>query len=139
MRTLKVLPKTGLQALSKNREPLQGGRLLEKSAALGSAIVHIPNVNGSAEPPVNTGSISPGKNDLGDGASVVATYAGAINRNWESGVDAFMKIARLCAEASELLNSAQRATLVSELLFGEATFSKFARIGKDTRLHTPEI
>ena len=69
----------------------------------------------------------------------VSTYASAINGHWQQGVDAFMHIARLCAEASVRLTSAQKRDLMQALPFGETAFSKLAQIGTDTRLHVPEI
>ena len=50
-----------------------------------------------------------------------------------------MTIARLCAEASARLTITERGELLKQLPFGEATFSKFVRIGTDTRLSTPEV
>jgi hypothetical protein len=99
------------------------------------------NVTGADnEPPDSTGAISPGKFDPRDGdASLVANYVSEIGGNWQRGVDAFMNIARLCAQASEQLTVAQRSELMPELPFGEATFSKFVQIGTDTRLNAPEV
>jgi hypothetical protein len=85
---------------------------------------------------------SPGKHDLdlrGGQVSSVANYITEISGNWQRGVDAFMHIARLCAEASVRLTTAQKSKLVTSLPFGEPTFSKFVRIGADTRLKGPEI
>jgi hypothetical protein len=98
--------------------------------------------SGSAERPDGTGEISPGKNDPGpyNGAiSPVAHYVSEIRGNWDRGVDAFMNISRLCAQANVQLTTAEKSALMDKLPFGEATFSKFAGIGSDRRLHTPEI
>jgi hypothetical protein len=95
------------------------------------------NVHGGAER--DAAEFSPGKAslDLRDGE--VSSVASEINGNWRRGVAAFMNIARLCAEASGRLTTAQKSELMTCLPFGEATFSKFVKIGTDTRLNTPEI
>ena len=85
---------------------------------------------------------SPGKADLDlrDGeVSSVANYVRDINGNWQRGVDAFMNIARLCAEANARLTIAQKMELIQALPFGDTAFSKFVQIGTDTRLHAPDI
>jgi hypothetical protein len=103
--------------------------------------VHVPDVRGDAGRP--EGEFSPGKNatlDLRDRLmSSVAYYVRDINQNWQRGVDAFMNVGRLCAEANARLTTAEKSELLSNLPFGAATFSKFVRIGTDTRLQTPEI
>lgn len=100
-----------------------------------------PPLDAGAEPPA--GDFSPGKDpdlDLRDGeAFSVADYASAISGKWQRVVDASMNIARLCAEASQRLTTTQKRELIQALPFGEATFSKFAQIGTDTRLNAPEI
>ena len=63
--------------------------------------------------------------DVRDGASSVAKYVGAINGNWQRGVDAFMNIARLCAKANARLTTAQKSELIHALPFGNTAFSKF--------------
>ena len=89
------------------------------------------------------GEFSPEKNpaiDLRDREmSSVADYADEIRGNWERGVEAFMHIAGLCAEANARLTPAQKSELMAYLPFGEVTFSKFAQIGSDTRLYAPDI
>ena len=88
------------------------------------------------------GEFSPGKNhlDLPDGGiSSVADFVAAIQINWQRGVDAFMSIARLCAEASARLTALQKSELIQALPFGETAFSKFVQIGTDTRLYAPDI
>ena len=67
------------------------------------------------------------------------TMSAHINGNWKRGVDAFMNIARLCAEASARLTTAQKRELIRALPFGDTAFSKFVQIGTDTRLHAPDI
>jgi hypothetical protein len=69
----------------------------------------------------------------------VANYVSQIGQNWERGVDAFMTIARLCAEASARLTIAERGELLKQLPFGDSAFSKFVQIGNDHRLNTPEL
>ena len=74
-----------------------------------------------------------------DEMSSVAYYVRDINGNWQRCVDAFMNVGRLCAEANARLTAAEKSELMPNLPFGEATFSKFVRIGTDTRLHAPDI
>jgi hypothetical protein len=69
----------------------------------------------------------------------VAKYADVITDNWRLGVEAFLEIARLCAEVQEQLDPAQLAELKAKLPFGAATFSKFRQIGLDARLRKPEV
>ena len=91
---------------------------------------------------IGSDSISPGKFYLDLNAtegSSVANYISEIKGSWQRGVDAFMDIARLCAEASARLTTAQKSKLVTHLPFGEPTFSKFVKIGADIRLKGPEI
>jgi hypothetical protein len=76
---------------------------------------------------------SPGKN------FTVANYANQIGDNWQRGVDAFMAVARLCAEARALLTAEERGQLLQKLPFGDSAFSKFVQIGSDPRLNTPEV
>jgi hypothetical protein len=61
----------------------------------------------------------------------IAKYVDAISGNWRCGVEAFLEIARLCAEAEERLDTAQQAELKAKLPFGATTFSKFRQIGLD--------
>ena len=102
----------------------------------------VRDARGSAECPVSTGDFSPEKNshDLHNGdVPSVASFASEIRVNWQRGVDTFMNIARLCADANTRLTDAKKRELMACLPFGEATFSKFAKIGADTRLKSPEI
>jgi len=103
--------------------------------------INVAHCHGGPERPA--GEFSPGKDpalDLRDRLmSSVACYVRDINQNWRRGVDTFMNVGRLCAEANARLTTAEKSELMPNLLFGEATFSKFVRIGTDTRLQTPEI
>jgi hypothetical protein len=47
-----------------------------------------------------------------------------------------MSIARLCAEASTRLTTAQKSERLRALPFGDTAFSKLVQIGTDPRLHT---
>ena len=89
----------------------------------------------------SAGEFSPGKDpEVRDcEVSSVADYVTAIQVNWQRGVDAFMSIAGLCAEANARLTAPQRSELMAYLPFGPVTFSKFAQIGSDIRLHAPDI
>jgi hypothetical protein len=69
----------------------------------------------------------------------VTKYADAISSNWQRGVEAFLEIARLCADAEEQLDRARQVELKAKLPFGAATFSKFRQIGLDARLRKPEV
>ena len=55
------------------------------------------------------------------------------------GLEAFLNIARLCAEANERLTTAQKRELIHSLPFGETAFSKFVPDRADTRLYAPDI
>ena len=109
----------------------------DAAAAPNIDVAHCHGDPGPAE------EFSPGKDpdlDLrGREMSPVANYVRDINGNWKRGVDAFLNIARLCAEANGRLTTAQKMELIQGLPFGETAFSKFVQIGSDTRLYTPEI
>lgn len=102
--------------------------------------VGVPVVDGGTERA--GGNFSLGKNQfyLHDGeVSSVSTYASAINDHWQRGVDAFMNIARVCADANARLTTAQKRELIQALPFGDTAFSKFVQIGIDTRLYAPDM
>jgi hypothetical protein len=61
--------------------------------------VHDVTIDGDSIVESKASEFSPGK----DPNLSVANYASQIGQNWERGVDAFMTIARLCAEASARL------------------------------------
>ena len=74
----------------------------------------------------------PGKNhhDLPDGGvSSVADYVTAIQVNWQVGVDAFMSVARLCAEASARLTAVQKRELIRRCLSGTRLLANSSRSG----------
>jgi hypothetical protein len=105
-----------------------------------SPTVNEPDVPDGARRPAGTGCFSPGKQpDVRDGVSSVAEYVGAINGNWQRGVDALMNIASLCAKADARLTTAQKSELIHALPFGNTAFSKFVQIGSDIRLYAPQI
>jgi hypothetical protein len=148
-------PKAGTQVTARQPEAdavasefdaSKGGVVLQSVAGgddAASPDVDVRDIHSGAGRPATTGVFSPGNApdlDLRCGeVSSVSTYASAINGHWQRGVEAFMQIARLCADANAHLRTAQKTELIQALPFGEATFSKFAQIGTDTRLHTPEI
>jgi hypothetical protein len=72
-------------------------------------------------------------------ASPVGGYATRIGDGWRRATQGVMDVARVCFEASERLTVSQKKELVQQLPFKEPTFSKLGRIGKDTRLHAPEL
>jgi hypothetical protein len=72
-------------------------------------------------------------------SDAITRYADAIGGNWRRGVEAFLEIGRLCAEAEERLDPAQQAELMAKLPFSATTFSKFRQIGFDARLRKPEV
>jgi hypothetical protein len=72
-------------------------------------------------------------------ASPVDGYATRIGDGWRRATQGVMDVARVCFEASERLTVSQKKELVQQLPFKEAAFSKLGRIGKDTRLHAPEV
>jgi hypothetical protein len=94
-------------------------------------------IDGDSVAVTKGGEFSPGKDP--DFEVLVASYASEIGENWQRGVDAFMTVARLCAEASAQMTPAERAELVKLLPFGDSAFSKFAQIGNDERLSAPEL
>jgi hypothetical protein len=99
--------------------------------------VEVPNDHGSAERRASTnGNLSQGKISDSD---AITKYVDAIGGNWRRGVEAFLEIGRLCAEADERLDPAQQAELKAKLPFSAPTFSKFKQIGLDARLRKAEI
>ena len=124
----------------------KGGVVLQSVAGgddAASPDVDVRDIHSAAGRPATTGVFSPGNApdlDLRCGeVSSVSTYASAINGHWQQGVEAFMQIARLCAEADGRLTPAQKSELMPNLPFRRATFSKFCQIGSDTRLYAPDI
>jgi hypothetical protein len=122
----------------------KGGVVPERVAGEDAAAapdINVAHCHGDPERPA--AEFSPGKDpalDLRDGlVSPVAYYIRDINGNWQRGVEAFMQIGRLCAEANTHLTTAQKRQLIEALPFGDTAFSKFVRIGTDTRLQTPHI
>jgi hypothetical protein len=71
--------------------------------------------------------------------SLVESYAVRIDDGWRRLTQGVMKVAQLCFEASERLTATQKKELVQQLPFKQAAFSKLSQIGKDTRLHAPEV
>jgi hypothetical protein len=84
---------------------------------------------------------SPGKNlpAVVVETSLVESYAVRIDDGWRRVTQGVMKVAQLCFEASERLTATQKKELFQQLPFKQAAFSKLSRIGKDTRLHEPEV
>jgi len=97
--------------------------------------VHDVKIDGGSVVESKGSEFSPGK----DPNLSVANYVSQIGQNWQRGVDAFMTIARLCAEASAQLTIAEREELLKQLPFGDSAFSKFVQIGNDHRLNSPEV
>ena len=91
----------------------KGGVVPERVAGEDAAAapdIDVAHCHGDPERPA--AEFSPGKDpalDLRDGqVSPVAYYVRDINGNWQRGVDAFLNIARLCAEANARLTTAQK-------------------------------
>ena len=84
---------------------------------------------------------SPGKNlpTCIAEASPVGSYATRISDGWRRATQGVMDVARVCFEASEHLTASQKKELVQQLPFKQPAFSKLSQIGKDTRLHAPEV
>src|SRR6185312_2762618 len=104
-------------------EPGKGGVVPQSVTgedAAASPDVNVANCHEGPERPA--GEFSPGKDadlDLRDRLmSSVAHYVGEINQNWQRGVDAFMKVGRLCAEANARLTAAEKSELIRSLPFG---------------------
>jgi hypothetical protein len=90
----------------------------------------------AAERPAGEFSLGKIDPDLRDSPmSSVAIYVRDINQNWQRGVEAFMQVARVCAEANARLTAAEKSELIRSLPFGNTAFSKFVQIGSDTRLY----
>jgi hypothetical protein len=71
--------------------------------------------------------------------SLVESYAVRIDDGWRGLTQGVMKVAQLCSEANERLSATQKKELIGRLPFKQAAFSKLSQIGKDTRLHAPEV
>jgi hypothetical protein len=71
--------------------------------------------------------------------SLVKSYAAGIGEGWRRLTQDVMKVAQLCFEANERLSATQKKELIGQLPFKQAAFSKLSQIGKDTRLHAPEM
>ncbi len=69
----------------------------------------------------------------------LSDYAQAINSSWTKTLEGILETARLCAEANAELEPKAKATLLGQLSFKHATFSKLAKIGKDNRLYEHDI
>jgi hypothetical protein len=125
---------SGLDATNGNSEPAPQTAAGEDGRE-SHGRVHDVTTDGDSMVESKASEFSPGKDpDLS-----VANYASQIGQNWERGVDAFMTIARLCAEANAQLTTAERGALLKQLPFGDSAFSKFVQIGNDHRLNTPEL
>ena len=91
----------------------KGGVVPERVAGEDAAAapdINVAHCHGDPERPA--AEFSPGKDpalDLRDGlVSPVVYYIRDINGNWQRGVEAFMQIGRLCAEANAHLTTAQK-------------------------------
>ncbi len=71
--------------------------------------------------------------------SLVESYAVRIDDGWRRLTQGVMKVAQLCSEANERLSATQKKELIGQLPFKQPAFSKLSQIGKDTRLHVPEM
>jgi hypothetical protein len=125
---------SGLDATNGNSEPAPQTTAGEDGRESHGRVRDV-KIDGDSMVESKASEFSPGKDpDLS-----VANYASQIGQNWERGVDAFMTIARLCAEANAQLTTAERGALLKQLPFGDSAFSKFVQIGNDHRLNTPEL
>ena len=98
---------SALDATNGNREPAPQTAAGEDGRE-SHGRVHDVTTDGDSMVESKASEFSPGKDpDLS-----VANYASQIGQNWERGVDAFMTIARLCAEASARLTIAERGELL---------------------------
>jgi hypothetical protein len=121
-----------LDATNGNREPAPQTAADEQES---HGRVHDVKIDGDHTVESKGSEFSPGK----DPSLSVANYVSQIGQNWQRGVDAFMTIARLCAEASARLTITETGELLKQLPFGDSAFSKFVQIGNDRRLNTPEL
>ena len=125
---------SALDATNGNREPAPQTATVEDGQE-SHGRVHDVKIDGDRTVESKGSEFSPGK----DPSLSVANYVSQIGQNWQRGVDAFMTVARLCAEASARLTITQRGELLKQLPFGDSAFSKFVQIGNDRRLNTPEL
>jgi hypothetical protein len=63
----------------------------------------------------------------------VAKLSRRIRDNFHDAVESIYEVARACAEASHVLTLSEKKSLLEELPFSEATFSKYVQIGADER------
>src|SRR5262249_30869976 len=70
-------------------------------------------------------------------ASPARSYANRIVNSWRHAADGMMEVARLCCEASQLLNPSEKKQLIKRLPFKESTFSKFVQIGDGRASQNP--
>lgn len=68
-----------------------------------------------------------------------AYYAGLIDDEWRRTAEGILRIAKYCAGAEEKLCPKEKKLLIKQLPFDRPSFSKFVQIGKDRRLHQPDI
>ena len=61
----------------------------------------------------------------------LSAYLKRINIGWQKATDSIMEVAKVCAEASEVLAPHEKRTLLANLPFSVATFSKLVAIGSD--------
>jgi hypothetical protein len=125
---------SGLDATNGNSEPAPQTTAGEDGRESHGRVRDV-KIDGDSMVESKGSEFSPGK----DPNLSVANYVSQIGHNWQRGVDAFMNIARLCAEASARLTITERGELLKELPFGDSAFSKFVQIGNDHRLNTPEL
>jgi hypothetical protein len=131
----------GADAVASEFDARKGGAELVPHSAAGNdgapspKDVAVPGADGGAE---RAGDFSQGK-ILDPRDREVTNYIDHIGASWRRGVQGLMEVALLCAEANARLKAAQKSELIARLPFRQATFSKFAQIGADTRLNAAEI
>ena len=63
-------------------------------------------------------------------ASPARSYAARIVNSWRHAADGMMEVARLCWEASQLLNPSEKKQLIKRLPFKESTLASSSRLGR---------
>ena len=75
----------------------------------------------------------------GEQPLLVSDYAERITGAWHNSVDSVFEMSRLCAEADEKLDDDDKKELIARLPFDRTRFVKLAKVGRDERLHDPQI
>jgi hypothetical protein len=98
--------------------------------------VQLPNIRGNDIPTVP--EVCPGAQTTSD-EDPIQSFAVAITKGWQKNVRAILEVSKICAEAANVLDMAERLTLIDRLPFDRTVFSKLAAIGRCLVLYNPEV